>query len=347
MADVRWAVAGYGVGGRVFHAPMIESASGLELVAVVSTNRDRARDAARAGLEVVSDIEALEALGVEGVTITTPAGTHVDLAHRALDSGLHVVVDKPFALDAASARSVVEHAQDVGRVLTVYQNRRWDGDYLTISSLVRANALGTVRRFTSRIERFRPELPAWNTRAPAGEGGGTLVDLGPHLIDQATHLFGRARSVYAELSQFDTEALAEDDVVLSIEHDGGVLTTIVASIAAAAEGPRFQVNGDLGGASIDGFDVQEELLVSGMTPSSLGRGWGLEPSDRHVRLMTRDGERAIPVQQGRWQLFYPALVSAVEQGAAVPVEPADAIHTCEIFDAARQSALEGRRIELD
>ncbi|WP_256840550.1 Gfo/Idh/MocA family protein [Ornithinimicrobium faecis] len=346
MSTVRWAIAGYGAGGRLFHAPMIEAASGIELVAVVSTNRERGREAGERGLEVVDDIRELQRFDVDGVTITTPAGTHVDLTHRALDSGLHVVVDKPFALDAANARSVVDHAQAVDRMLTVYQNRRWDGDFLTIKSLLADGSLGRVRRFTSRIERLRPNLPAWNTRAGADQGGGTLVDLGPHLIDQATHLFGRAQSVYAELSQFDPQALAEDDVVLSIEHENGVLTTIVASIAAAAEGPRFQVNGDLGGVWIDGFDVQEDMLTAGESPLTLGSNWGLEPRERRLRIVSREGQREVELQKGRWHEFYPAVARAVVDGAEVPVDPADAIHTCEIFDAARQSAAERRRIDL-
>ncbi|MEO7944062.1 MAG: Gfo/Idh/MocA family oxidoreductase, partial [Marmoricola sp.] len=190
MNAVRWAVAGYGAGGRVFHAPLVRSAAGIDLFAVVSTNPSRASEAEADGLTAVASLDGLASLGVEGVTVTTPPGTHVDLAHRALDAGLHVVVDKPFALDAASARSVVEHAERAGRVLSVYQNRRWDGDFLSLRALVDSGELGTVRRLTTRVERFRPELPAWLVRAPASEGGGTLVDLGPHLIDQATQLFG-------------------------------------------------------------------------------------------------------------------------------------------------------------
>lgn len=347
MSRVRWAVAGYGAGGRVFHAPLVRAADGIDLVAVVSTNPARARDAEADGLVAVADLDALAALDVDGVTVTTPAGTHVALAHRALDAGLHVVVDKPFALDAASAREVVEHARRAGRVLSVYQNRRWDGDFLSLRDLVVSGELGTVRRFTTRIERFRPELPAWIVRAPAEEGGGTLVDLGPHLIDQATQLFGPVSEVDAHLSRFDPHAGAEDDVVLGLEHASGVLTTVVASLAAAARAPRFQLNADLGGVIIDGFDVQEEALFGGDTPESLGEAWGREPAGRTMDVHRPDDVERRSLRPGRWTSFYPALARAVSVGAGVPVDPRDAVHTAEIFDAARRSQAERRRVAVE
>lgn len=347
MSDVRWAVAGYGVGGRVFHAPLVRAAEGMELVAVVSTNAERARQAETDGLAAVADLAELAALGVDGLTVTTPAGTHVDLAHQALDAGLHVVVDKPFALDAASARSVVGHARRAGRVLSVYQNRRWDGDFLTLTRLVSSGELGTVRRFTTRIERFHPDLPAWNNRAPAARGGGTLVDLGPHLIDQATQLFGRVVEVDAHLSRFGPEAGAEDDVVLTLDHTSGVLTTVVASLAAAARAPRFQLNTDLGGAIIEGFDAQEDMLFAGETPTSLGEAWGQEPPGRTLDVHTSGQVDRRPLLPGRWTTFYPAVARAVIQGDPVPVDPQDAVHTAAIFDAARRSQSERRRITVE
>jgi len=347
MNAVRWAVAGYGAGGRVFHAPLVRAAAGIDLVAVVSTNPSRASEAEANGLTAVADLDGLASLGVEGVTVTTPAGTHVDLAHRALDAGLHVVVDKPFALDAASARSVVEHAERAGRVLSVYQNRRWDGDFLSLRALVDSGELGTVRRLTTRVERFRPELPVWLVRAPASEGGGTLVDLGPHLIDQATQLFGPVAEVQARLSRFDPEAGAEDDVVLELEHVCGVLTMVVASLAAAAPAPRFQLNADLGGAIIDGFDVQEEQLVAGGTPDQLGEDWGREPAGRTLDLHGPAGMERRPLLPGRWTTFYPAIARAVRDGEPVPVDPRDAVHTAEIFDAARRSQAERRHVAVE
>ena len=198
-SPVRWALAGYGSGGRIFHAPLITSAAGVELVAVVTGNPERQAEVAEnlPGVRSVPELAELPALGVEAVTITTPPATHTSLAHQALDLGLDVVVDKPFALTATAAQDLVEHAERAGRMLTVYQNRRWDSDLLTVQRLIDDGSLGTVHRFTSRIDRWRPVKGNW-TDAPA-EGGGTLLDLGPHLIDQALYLFGPVARLHAQV----------------------------------------------------------------------------------------------------------------------------------------------------
>jgi predicted dehydrogenase len=345
LTPVRWGLAGFGVGGRLFHAPLIASAPGIELVAVVSTNQARAEQARALGLVDCADFAALASLGVEGVTITTPAGTHADLAHEALDAGLHVVVDKPFALTADQARDVVAHAARLDRQLSVYQNRRWDGDFLTVRECVEAGALGAVRRFESRIERFHPDLPQW-TRASPVEGGGTLVDLGPHLIDQAVQLFGPVRTVFAELTAFADQAVAEDDVLLLLHHAEGVRSTIVASLAAAVEGPRFRVSGERGGILIDGFDAQEAQLFAGESPATLGADWGREPADRVAQVVVDGVSGSRPLVNGRWTVFYPAMARAIREGDHVPVDPEDAVHVCSVFDAARLSSAEGRVVEL-
>lgn len=343
---VRWAVAGWGAGGRVFHAPMVASADTMDLVAVVSTNPERGREARDAGLSVVPDLRGLHDVGVEGVTITTPAGTHVDLAIEALELGLHVVVDKPFATTAADAARVIA-AQSAGAVLTVYQNRRWDGDFLTLRQLVDEGRIGRVDRFESRVERFRPDLPRWTRDRSSVEGGGVLVDLGPHLIDQAVQLLGPVRRVFADLAVLGDDRVSEDDAVVMLRHEGGARSTIVASVHAAAEGPRFRMSGELGGVRIDGFDPQEEWLFSGESPASLGERWGSDDPGRTARMETSDGVQELALQRGRWDTFYPAVAAAVRTGSPVPVSPADALHTAAIFDAARLSTVAEAWIDID
>ena len=212
-------------------------------------------------------------LGVQGVTITTPTATHAPLAHEALGLGLHVVVDKPFALTASDARDLVDHAARVGRVITPYQNRRWDSDLLTLKKLIADDALGTVHSFTSRIDRFRPVKGSWHGGTVA-EGGGTLLDLGPHLVDQALHLFGPVVAVHAELRTVRPGAGAEDVIELHLTHAGGVRSTLAAGMASAAPGTRFLVNGTRGGFLIDGFDIQEEQLKAGEIAGLAGRRAG-------------------------------------------------------------------------
>jgi predicted dehydrogenase len=345
-SPVRWALAGYGSGGRVFHAPLIKTAVGIEFLAVVTGNPAR-RDQVIAdlpGVTAVPDLAALVSLGVEAVTITTPPGTHTDLAHQALDLGLDVVVDKPFALDAAAARSLVEHARRAGRMLTAYQNRRWDSDYLTIRKLIDDGTLGRVHRLTSRIDRFRPVNPGW--AASTADGGGTLLDLGPHLIDQALHLFGPVARLHAQLCVTRAGSGTDDDIELHLEHASGVMSTLAAGMATAAMGSRFQVSGSLGGYLVDGFDIQEAQLKAGDDPRSLGDAWGVEDPHCYGVVTTADGSIRTPTCRGRWDLFYPMAAAAVRGLGQVPVDPADAIATAAVIDAARVSAAEHRVVDM-
>ena len=338
-ASFRWALAGYGAGGRTFHRPLISSATGLELVAVVTGSPERQAQvrAELPGATPVGGLADLPALGVQGVTITTPTSTHAALAHEALDLGLHVVVDKPFAVTAADARELVDHAAGAGLVVTPYQNRRWDSDLLTLRRLIADGALGEVHRFTSRIDRFRPVKGSWHGGTVA-EGGGTLLDLGPHLIDQALHLFGPVTAVHAELRTIRDGAGAEDEIELHLTHAGGVRSTLAAGMASAAPGPRFQVNGRLGGFVIDGFDVQEEQLKAGGSPASLGSDWGVEPESAWGLLYTESGAERVPSERGRWDTYYPAVAGAMAGDGPPPVDPQDAVATATVLDAARDSA---------
>lgn len=338
-ASFRWALAGYGAGGRTFHQPLISAAAGLELVAVVTGSPERQAQV-RADLPratPVAELAELPALGVHGVTITTPTATHATLAHQALDLGLHVVVDKPFALTAPHARDLVEHAARVGRVITPYQNRRWDSDLLTLRRLIADGALGEVHRFTSRIDRFRPVKGSWHGGTPQ-QGGGTLLDLGPHLVDQAVHLFGPVVAVHAELRTIREGAGAEDEIELHLTHAGGVHSTLAAGMASAAPGPRLQANGRLGGFVIDGFDVQEEQLKAGDSPASLGLAWGVEPESAWGLLYTAQGAERVRSERGRWDTYYPAVARAIAGDGPPPVDPRDAVVTATILDAARESA---------
>jgi predicted dehydrogenase len=343
---VRWALAGYGSGGRIFHAPLLRCADGVDLAVVVTANPERQSQVAAdlPGVTAAPDLAALPALGIEAVTITTPPATHTVLAHQALDLGLDVVVDKPFALDAAAAADLTDHARRAGRTLTVYQNRRWDSDLLTVRRLIADGKLGAVHRFISRIDRFKPVKSGW-ADDPA-DGGGTLLDLGPHLVDQALYLFGPVARVHAQVRAVRSGASSDDEIELHLEHASGVFSTLAAGMATAAEGPRFQVTGSLGGYLVLGFDVQEEQLKAGGTPASLGTGWGQEDASAYGVLTTASGSVTVPTERGRWDTFYPAAAAAIRGAGPLPVDPADAVATARVLDAARLSAAEKRVVEL-
>jgi predicted dehydrogenase len=335
-APVRIGLAGYGLGGRYFHAPLIASAANCEFVGVITTSPERRREVAEdLGLPAFGDLAGLAGAGAEAVAISTPAATHVTLTQQALRLGLAVVCDKPFALDAESARATVELAEQLSVPLTVYQNRRWDSDFLTLRELLRQGRLGTLTTFESRFERFRPQS------GPGAAGGGTLLDFGSHLADQALVLAGPVRGVYAEMHyRADPDGL-DDDVFVALTHEGGVHSHLWGSYRQGAPGPRFRAAGTEGAYLIQDVDGQEARLRSGESPASVasaGGEWGAEPPERWGRLMRGDAGEPVPSEHGAWNVFYPAFADAVRGAGPMPVNPWDAVATATVLDAARTSA---------
>jgi predicted dehydrogenase len=341
MDPVRFGLVGYGFGGRYFHAPLLAAAPECSLLGVVTTSTERRELLAteHPGVASFDSLEALAAAGAEAVAISTPADTHSALTDAALDLGLAVVCDKPFAPDAAAARASAERAQRRGLVLAPYQNRRWDSDFLTVRSLVDRGELGTVTRLESRFERFTPEP------GPAPSGGGTLLDFGAHLVDQALVLLGPVAGVYAEWRVRDSGL--DDDVFLALTHTNGARSHLAGSWSEGAPGDRFRVTGTTGSYVVGGpMDGQEAALIAGQTPATLGTGWGAEPPERWGRLQRGDEQETVPTERGRWDTFYPAFARSVRGEGPVPVDPADAVASLTVLDAARRSATEGVVVRL-
>ncbi|MCZ2823969.1 MULTISPECIES: Gfo/Idh/MocA family protein [unclassified Modestobacter] len=341
VEPVRFGLVGYGFGGRYFHAPLLAAAVECDLVAVATSSAER-RELLRQehpGVTAVGSLPELAAAGVEAVAISTPADTHTALTDQALDLGLAVVCDKPFALDAPAARATAERARRLGLPLAPYQNRRWDSDFRTVQALAEAGTLGTITRFESRFERFTPEP------GPAPSGGGTLLDFGSHLVDQALVLLGPVSSVYAEWRV--RESGLDDDVFVALTHAGGARSHLAGSWSEGAPGNRFRVTGTAGSYVVGGpMDGQEEALVAGETPATRGPEWGAEPEARWGRVRRGDHEYRVPTLPGAWDTFYPAFAAAVRGLGAVPVEPQDAVASLTVLDAARRSATEGVVVRL-
>ncbi|MET3429884.1 putative dehydrogenase [Actinoplanes tereljensis] len=341
MSDaVRFGLVGFGSGGRIFHAPLLASAANVEFVGVVTKSPERRAEVAAQlpKARAFDTIAAIAAAGAEAVAISTPAATHAELALEAIAQGLAVVVDKPFALDVASAQTVVDAAAAKGVLLSAYQNRRWDSDFLTLRKLIAEGGLGTVRRFESRFERWDPD------RKIGAAGGGTLLDFGSHLVDQALVLHGPAIRVYAEMRG---NGELDDDFFAALHHVNGVESHLWGSWRQAAPGPRFRVSGSTGAYVIDnGMDGQEALLKAGKSPAGLGDRWGVEHEHRWGRVY--HGETSAPVasERGRWDTFYPAFARAVRGDGPVPVDPADTLRAMTVLDAARQSARTGTAVQL-
>ncbi len=347
MADrkpLRVGLLGYGLAGRVFHAPLIDATPGLRLHAVVTRDPGRREQARRdhPDARLVDDPDLLwrQADALDLVVVATPNRQHVPMARAAVAAGLPVVVDKPLAATAAQARELVAEARRRGVPLTVFQNRRWDGDFLTARRLVAEGALGTVTRFESRFERWRPAIRSgWRERGDVDEAGGILFDLGSHLVDQAVQLFGPVRSVYAEVDRRRPGAEVDDDAFVALAHVGGVRSHLWMSALAAQLGPRLRVLGDRAAYTTWGLDGQEAALRDGGRPGAAG--WGEVPPDRYGRLGVDGDLRPVPTEPGRYQSFYAQVVAALRGGAPMPVDPVDAVATVELIELAHRSALAG------
>ena len=341
MEPVRFGLVGYGFGGRWFHSPLLAAAPECAFLGVVTGNPERRALIGREHPDVATfeSLEALAAAGAEAVAISTPAATHSALTDRALELGLAVVCDKPFALDADAARTSVELARRLGLPLSPYQNRRWDSDFLTLRALAAEGSLGELTRFESRFERLDPEP------GPPPSGGGTLRDFGSHLVDQALVLLGPAVSVYAEWRLRDSGL--DDDVFVALTHANGARSHLWGSWSQGAPGPRFRVTGTAGSyVNRTLMDVQEGLLLAGHTPATLGAEWGTEPREGWGRLFRGDDGDVVPTLRGAWNTFYPAFAAAVRGLGPVPVDPRDAVATATVLDAARRSATEGGVVTL-
>ena len=345
----RVGLVGYGLAGAVFHAPLIATTTGLSLVAIVTRDAERRAQARRdyPDARIVDSTDDLWQLEpkLDVVVIATPNKTHVPIARAALAAGIGAVVDKPFAPTAAEGRSLVEDARRRGLLLTVFQNRRWDGDFLTVRRLVAEGSLGTVFRFESRFERWRPTPKVgWREKGDPAEAGGLLYDLGSHLIDQAMLLLGPVESVYAELDRRRESVSVEDDVFLALTHRGGARSRLVASAIAAQPGPRFRVLGTTAAYVKFGLDPQEDALRRGERPVS--PDWATEPRGRWGSLGAGDATHTVATEAGAYQGFYAALAAALADGAPPPVDPNDSVAGLEVIEAARRSAAEGAAIRV-
>lgn len=335
-------MVGYGLAGSVFHAPLIAATPGMRVATVVTANPERharARHEHPQARVVTSVADLWEAAGEHDlVVVATPNRAHVPVALAALEAGLAVVVDKPVAPTSGQARQLVRTAAERGALLTVFHNRRWDGDMLTVQRLLAEEALGQVTRLESRFERWQPHPApgAWRLRGDPAEAGGLLFDLGSHLVDQACVLFGRPVRVYAEVQRRRAGVEADDDVFIALEHDGGVRVHLWASAVAAQPGPRFRVLGTRGSYTKEGLDGQEDALRAGVRPGA--PGWGREAPDRWGRLVVYGVERRVETATGAYPHFYAAVAEALLTGSPPPVDPDDAVAVIEVLEAARESA---------
>ena len=336
------ALVGYGFVGKVFHAPLIAHTPGLRLHTVVSS------DAAKVladwpGMRVVADAEAAFAdPHVDLVVIATPNQTHAPLASAALARGKHVVVDKPFALDLAQAHEVVANAAKAGRIVSVFQNRRWDADFLTLRQLIGEGALGDVAEFHSHFDRYRPAVAnRWRERDQPGSG--LWYDLGPHLLDQALQLFGMPETLFADIGRQREGAKADDYFHVLLRYPQRRVHLHAGSLVAAST-LRFTVHGTRGSYVKHGMDPQEAALREGIVPGTTG--WGRDPRPGELHQPEGDGMRISPVSgiAGDYRRYYQAMHAAIVNDQPPPVTTDEALQVMTLLQLASESATTGREL---
>ncbi|MET3810563.1 Gfo/Idh/MocA family oxidoreductase [Arthrobacter sp. UYEF3] len=343
---IRTAVAGFGLSGSVFHAPLIAAnpSYSLDGIATSDTGR-RTAAAARYPSARIVDTPA-DILGLAGsldlLVLGTPPATHSPLARAALEAGLDVVVDKPFTVRSAEGAELISLAARLGRVLTVFQNRRWDGDFLTVRGLLQRGVLGRPTRFESSFERWSPDVTkVWKAAATADDGGGVLFDLGTHLLDQAVQLFGPATVTHAELAVRRPGGPADDDAFVALRHESGVTSHLSMNLLCAQQGPRFRLLGSDGGFTKHGVEPQEPYLAAGGSP--LDADYGVEDPD-WAGLLGRDGHLdRLPAERGAYPEFYRILADKIHDGGAtsalpLPVDPVEPVEVLRLIEQARSLA---------
>ncbi|APO96418.1 oxidoreductase [Xanthomonas vesicatoria] len=340
------AVVGYGYVGHTFHAPLIASTPGLHLHSVVSSKLQQAQSDFPE-VTVVADLDsALADPALDAVVLATPNQTHAPFALQALAAGKHVLVDKPFALDAAQARAMVAAAAAAGRVISVFQNRRWDADFLTVRRLIDEGQLGEVVEFHSHFDRYRPQVrDRW--RESDVPGAGLWYDLGPHLLDQALQLFGMPQAIGADLQRQRSQARSDDYFHVTL-HYPRLRAILHAGSLVADNSLRFAVHGTRGSYLKHGLDTQEDQLRAGRRPGTVG--WGVDPLPGTLTRMDEEGRVHIHQpdnQAGDYRQCYAAFRDALAGTGPAPVDGADAVQLIHLLELAQHSATTGQVQWLD
>lgn len=355
MAEIGVAVIGFGLAGRVFHAPFVSAVPGLKLEAIVQRRGDEAAKAYPKTRILRSVEEALADSAVSLIVVGTPNETHYDLAKQALLAGKHVVIDKPFAATSAQAKELMELAAARKLVLAPFHNRRWDGDFLTVQKVLKSGELGRVATFESHFDRFRP-LPREATwKEASNDANGMLFDLGPHLVDQVLALFGPPQAITASVRRDRDKTAIEDAFDITL-HYPRLLALCRATMLAAEPAPRFLIHGTQGSFRKYGLDPQEPALVGGekVPPVGDSREWLAEPESAWGTLTIAPNpadpgnlnRTTVKTELGDYRGYYAGVRDAILGAAPLQVTPEDGYRVIRLLEMARESSTAGETLEV-
>lgn len=345
---IRVGVVGFGLAGRIFHTAVVSAVPGLQLAAIVKPTGDQAKEAYPQIPCYRSLDEMLDDKSIHLVVVATPSSNHYQIAEECLSDGRNVVIDKPFTLTTAEASGLIRLAREKKLLLSAYQNRRWDGDFLTVKKILASGTLGRLVSYESHFDRFRPEprLEVW--RENGGPGSGTLFDLGTHLIDQALTLFGTPAHITASVRMDRNDAVSDDtfDIWLTYAGTHNLTIKLSASSIARIPGARFTLHGMRGSYVKHGLDPQEQQLKDGVTFDS--PVFGVDPeSDWGTLQILEEASNRIPTENGDYPGYYANIRDALLGHAPLAVTAEEAWRTTRLIELARQSSKEQRTLPVD
>jgi len=338
-------LASYGMSGMVFHAPLLSVNPGFKIISILERKRNLSRER-YPGIKIVRNYsELLSDDSIELVIVNTPDRFHFQMAREALQAGKHVVLEKPFLLDSREGDELIRIAEDQKRLLSVFQNRRWDGDFLTVKEILHKGLLGRLVEYEAHFDRYRNFIQQHTWKEDPASGTGTLFNLGSHLIDQALVLFGKPEYVLADIRIQRTGGKIDDAFTLWLGYPD-VKVTIKASYLVREPGPRYLLHGTEGSFLKYGIDPQEEALKKGELPG--GPDWGMEQREEWGRLNTVIGPHNGPYETlpGNYPAYYENIYQALTGKADLEVTAAQANQVVRVIEAARESNRSGYRVNM-
>lgn len=336
MHPIRTGIIGFGLSGRVFHAPFIETNPNFQLVKILTRQKEEAK-AIYPGAEAVQTLsEIIFDKSIELVIVTSPNEYHYPHARAALENGKHVILEKPFVVSESDGKKLISFAKRKKQVLAVYQNSRWHGDFMTVKQILKSGVLGEITDFESHFDRYRPEVDKTKWRNQDRVGSGVLFDLGPHLIDQALVLFGKPDGIYADVRSVRKRAVVDDTFEVKLFYKK-MRATLKSGVLTKEPGPRFSIHGTKGSFVKYGIDPQEGLLRTGVMPVS--KNWGQEGSEWYGVLNVEGKEKEkVPTLPGNYMGYFNNVYEAIRLGKKLEVTPEEALANIRLIELAFDSS---------